>query len=98
MKRDLCKTPPFAQSRRQAQILILKILNVFLWLKFSPSLALSKIEYFSKVSKIEQRIGSIHRIGQEKEVTIYNLCATGSAEDYILEVQPGMSCMQKMIL
>ena len=36
--------------------------------------------------KIEQRIGRIHRIGQEKEVTIYNLCAAGSAEDYILEV------------
>jgi hypothetical protein len=78
-KRDLCKTPPFAQFRRlprgmrslflwgQAQILILKILNVFLWLKFSPSLALSprlnikygfnwagKIGHFSKVSKQEQ--------------------------------------------
>ncbi len=36
--------------------------------------------------KIEQRIGRIHRIGQKHEVTIYNLCATGSAEDYILEV------------
>jgi superfamily II DNA or RNA helicase len=36
--------------------------------------------------KIEQRIGRIHRIGQEKEVTIYNLCAADSAEDYILEV------------
>ncbi len=36
--------------------------------------------------KIEQRIGRIHRIGQDKEVTIYNLCAAGSAEDYILEV------------
>ncbi len=36
--------------------------------------------------KIEQRIGRIYRIGQEKEVTIYNLCATGCAEDYILEV------------
>ena len=36
--------------------------------------------------KIEQRIGRIHRIGQEKEVTIYNLCAAGSAEDYILQV------------
>jgi hypothetical protein len=47
---DLCKKPPFAQSLRQAQILILKILNVFLWLKFSPSLALNKIEHFSKVS------------------------------------------------
>ena len=35
----------------QTQILILKILNVFLWLKFSPSLNLNKIEHFSKVSK-----------------------------------------------
>ena len=49
---DLCKTLPFAQSRRQSQILILKILNVFLWLKFSPSLALNKIEHFSKVSVV----------------------------------------------
>jgi hypothetical protein len=48
--RDLCKTPPFAQSQRQAQILILKILHVFLWLKFSPFLVLNKIERFSKVS------------------------------------------------
>ncbi len=48
--RDLCKTPPFAQFRRQAQILILKILYVFLWLKLSPFLALNKIERFAKVS------------------------------------------------
>ncbi len=48
--RDLCKTPPFAQLLCQAQILILKILRVFLWLKFSPSLNLNKIEHFSKVS------------------------------------------------
>ena len=40
----------FAQSLRQAQILILEILNVFLWLKFSPSLTLNKIDHFSKVS------------------------------------------------
>ncbi len=48
--RDLCKTPPFAQFLCLAQILILKILHVFLWLKFSPSLNLNKIEHFSKVS------------------------------------------------
>ena len=48
--RDLCKTPPFAQFQRQAQILSLEILNVFLHLKFSPSLNLNKIERFSKVS------------------------------------------------
>ena len=36
--------------------------------------------------RIEQRIGRIHRIGQEKEVQVYNFCATGSLEDYILEI------------
>ncbi len=30
--RDLCITPPFARFLRQTQILILEILNVFLWL------------------------------------------------------------------
>ncbi len=48
--RDLCKTLPFAQFRRQAQISSLEILNVFLHLKFSPSLNLNKIDHFSKVS------------------------------------------------
>ncbi|TSA56616.1 MAG: hypothetical protein D4R45_00545 [Planctomycetaceae bacterium] len=51
IKRDLCETPPFAQFRRQAQILILKILNVFLRLKFLPSLNLNELEHFSKVSE-----------------------------------------------
>jgi len=36
--------------------------------------------------KIEQRIGRLHRIGQKEEVMIYNLCARGSIEDYILEI------------
>jgi len=35
---------------RQAQIVILKISNIFLWLKFSPSLNLNKIEHSAKVS------------------------------------------------
>jgi hypothetical protein len=48
--RDLCKAPLFAQFLRQTQILILKILNVFLRLKLSPSLNLNKNEHFSKVS------------------------------------------------
>jgi SNF2 family DNA or RNA helicase len=48
--------------------------------------------------KIEQRIGRIHRIGQEKEVTIYNLCATGSAEDYILEVLDKKINMFEMVI
>ncbi len=42
--------PPFAQCLRQDKILILEILNVLLWLKFSPSLALNKTEHFSKAS------------------------------------------------
>jgi len=62
-KRDLCKTPPFSQFLRQAQILILKILNVFLWLKFSLSLALNKIGHFSKVSKTDQIYFSLHGYG-----------------------------------
>jgi hypothetical protein len=48
--RGLCKTPSFAQFLCQAQILILGILNVCLWLKFSPSLSLNEIEHFSKPS------------------------------------------------
>ena len=39
--------------QRQAQILILEIFNIFLRLKFSPSLNLNKIEHFSKVSDYE---------------------------------------------
>jgi hypothetical protein len=34
----------------QTQISILEILNVFLWLKFSPSLNSTKNKHFSKVS------------------------------------------------
>jgi superfamily II DNA or RNA helicase len=36
--------------------------------------------------RLEQRIGRLHRIGQTREVRIYNLCAAGSAEERILEV------------
>jgi len=35
---------------------------------------------------IEQRIGRLHRIGQEREVHVVNLCARGTAEDYLLGV------------
>ena len=35
---------------------------------------------------IEQRIGRIHRIGQTKEVRVFNFCAAGTLEDYMLEV------------
>ncbi len=54
VSRELRPTPsggfPVSQSLCHAQILILEILNVFLRLKFSPSLILNKIWHFSKVS------------------------------------------------
>ena len=34
--------------------------------------------------KIEQRVGRIHRIGQTREVFIFNLCTAGSLEDQLL--------------
>ena len=43
----------FAQSLRQAQILILEILNVFLWLKLSPSLTLNKLKHFETDSVVK---------------------------------------------
>lgn len=36
--------------------------------------------------RIEQRIGRLHRIGQQEEVFVYNLAARGTVEDRILEV------------
>ena len=36
--------------------------------------------------RIEQRIGRIHRIGQDKEVQIYNFCSAGTLEEHILEI------------
>ena len=48
--------------------------------------------------KIEQRIGRIHRIGQTKEVMIYNFCAKGSVEDYILEILDRKINMFEMVI
>ncbi|WP_217997838.1 DEAD/DEAH box helicase [Alicyclobacillus acidiphilus] len=36
--------------------------------------------------RIEQRIGRIHRIGQQQDVTIYNLAAKGTMEEHILRI------------
>lgn len=35
---------------------------------------------------IEQRIGRLHRYGQTEPVRVYNLCATGTAEERLLDV------------
>ncbi len=48
--------------------------------------------------KIEQRIGRIHRIGQEKEVQIFNFCAAGSIEDYILDILDRKINMFEMVI
>jgi SNF2 family DNA or RNA helicase len=36
--------------------------------------------------RIEQRVGRIHRVGQTRDVRIYNLSARGTVEDYLLEL------------
>jgi SNF2 family DNA or RNA helicase len=36
--------------------------------------------------RIEQRVGRIHRVGQNRPVEIFNLSAGGTVEDYILEI------------
>ena len=36
--------------------------------------------------RIEQRIGRIHRIGQQREVFVFNLCTAGSIEERILRL------------
>ena len=48
--------------------------------------------------KIEQRIGRIHRIGQDKEVVIFNLCAEGSIEERILNILDKKINMFEMVI
>ena len=36
--------------------------------------------------RIEQRVGRIHRVGQTRDVRIYNLSARDTVEDYLLEI------------
>ncbi|MDP2646432.1 MAG: SNF2-related protein, partial [Desulfobacterales bacterium] len=48
--------------------------------------------------KIEQRIGRIHRLGQQSEVMIYNLCAAESIEEYILDILDRKINMFEMVI
>jgi hypothetical protein len=36
--------------------------------------------------RVEQRIGRVHRLGQEHDVQIYNLVARDTIESYVLEI------------
>jgi SNF2 family DNA or RNA helicase len=48
--------------------------------------------------KIEQRIGRIHRLGQQNEVMIYNLCGAESIEEYILDILDRKINMFEMVI
>lgn len=48
--------------------------------------------------RIEQRIGRIHRIGQERDVYIYNLSAKGTVEAYILELLDAKINMFQLVI
>lgn len=36
--------------------------------------------------RVEQRIGRVHRLGQENDVVIYNLSTQGTIEEHILHL------------
>jgi SNF2 family DNA or RNA helicase len=48
--------------------------------------------------KIEQRIGRLHRIGQTRDVFIFNLSVQGTIEDYILEILDHKINMFEMVI
>jgi len=48
--------------------------------------------------QIEQRIGRIHRIGQERKVFIFNLSQKGTLEDYILSVLDNKINMFELVM
>jgi len=47
---------------------------------------------------IEQRIGRLHRIGQKKDVFIFNLSVRGTIEDYIIEILDSKINMFEMVI
>ena len=48
--------------------------------------------------RIEQRVGRIHRIGQTREVEIYNLSAEGTIEDHILRILDSKINMFELVI
>jgi len=48
--------------------------------------------------RIEQRVGRIHRIGQEREVEIFNLSAEGTIEDYVLHILDSKINMFELVI
>lgn len=48
--------------------------------------------------KIEQRIGRLHRIGQTRDVFIFNLSSKGTIEDYIIDILDNKINMFEMVI
>ena len=48
--------------------------------------------------RIEQRIGRLHRIGQTRDVFIFNLSIKGTVEDYIIDVLDSKINMFEMVI
>jgi len=48
--------------------------------------------------RIEQRIGRLHRIGQTRDVFIFNLSSEGTVEDYILDILDKKINMFELVL
>lgn len=48
--------------------------------------------------KIEQRVGRLQRIGQTRDVFVFNLCQTGSIEEYLLQVLDSKLNMFQLVI
>lgn len=48
--------------------------------------------------KIEQRIGRVHRIGQKKDVFVFNLSVKGTIEDHIIDILDNKINMFEMVI
>jgi len=48
--------------------------------------------------RIEQRVGRIHRVGQTKQVEIFNLSAQGTIEDYLLNILDSKLNMFELVI
>ena len=48
--------------------------------------------------RIEQRVGRIHRVGQDERVEIFNLSAKGTVEDYLLDILDSKLNMFELVI
>ena len=48
--------------------------------------------------RIEQRIGRIHRIGQTRDVFVFNLAGRGTIEDHVLDILESKINMFEMVI